>query len=62
MSAKTRSWEAAKKLVQSERDRRVPVRRKLLDIADEEAQRADLLKAKNITVQDATDRWLRSQR
>ena len=62
MSARTRFWEQAEKLAKAERDLRDPVRRKLQEIEDEEAQRAALRKSKNITVSDATDRWLRSQR
>ena len=58
MSFKTRSQEQAEKLAHSERDRRNPVKRRLLEIADEEAQRAAPRKSKNITIQDATDRWL----
>jgi hypothetical protein len=62
VSARTRSWEQAEKLAKAERDLRDPIRRKLQEIEDKEAQRAALRKSKNITVSDATDRWLRSQR
>ena len=62
VSAKTRSWEAAEKLAKTERDRRDPANLLLKKIADDEAQRVALLRSKDITVQDATDRWLRSQR
>lgn len=55
VSAKTRSWEQAERLAQVERDRRDPIKRKLLDIADEEAQRTALRKSKNITIAGATD-------
>ena len=61
VSARMRSWEQAKKLAQTERDRRDPVKRKLRKIEEAEAQRAALHNAKAITVQDAADRRLRSQ-
>ena len=62
ISARTKSWEQAEKLAQAERDRRDPVKQKLREIEEAEAQRVALLCAKAITVPDATDRWLRAQR
>jgi integrase len=60
VTAKTRSWEQAERVAQVERDRRDPVKRRLLEIEAEEVQKASLQKAKNITVKDATERWLKS--
>jgi hypothetical protein len=56
MSAKTRAWERAEQVAQAERDKRDPVKRRLQEIEDQEVQKADLQKAKNITVTDAVDR------
>src|ERR1017187_6293112 len=60
LSAKTRSWETAERFAQTERDRRDPVKRKLLEIAEQEAKKATAQKTQNITVVAATDRWLRA--
>jgi hypothetical protein len=62
VSARTRSWEQAERFAQTERDRRDPVKRKMLEIAEEEAQKAASTKAQNITVKVATDRWLAAQK
>jgi hypothetical protein len=59
MSAKTRAWDRAEDHAQPERDKRDPRKRRMQEIEDREVQRADLRKAKNITVTDAVDRWLR---
>jgi integrase/recombinase XerD len=60
VSAGTRSWEQAEEVAQAERDRRNPVKQRLQEIKDQEAQKLVLTKAQNITVEDATGRWLRS--
>lgn len=60
VSAKTRSWEEAERVAQAERDRRDPVRQRLREIEERETQKANHEKDKNITVPDATDRWMRS--
>jgi hypothetical protein len=62
VSSKTRPWEQAEKLAAPERARRDPAKLLIETIAAEEAQRIALRKSKNITIPDATDRWLRSQR
>jgi hypothetical protein len=62
ISARTRSWETAETFAQAERDRRDPVKRKLLEIAQQEAKKVAAQKVKNITVADATLRWLRAQK
>jgi site-specific recombinase XerD len=62
VSARTRSWEQAERLAQAERDRRDPVKKKLVEIAEQEARKAALKKVKNITVEDATGRWLSTQK
>jgi integrase len=60
LSAKTRSWDQAERLAQAERDKRDPVKKRLQEIEAEAAQKAALQAARNITVTDATERWLRS--
>jgi site-specific recombinase XerD len=60
VSAKTRSWEEAEKFAQHERDRRDPIKKRLLEIEEQEAQKVELQSSQNITVTIATDRWLRS--
>ncbi len=60
VSARTRSWEAAETLAQEERDRRSPVKRRLMEIAAVEAEKRALVGSKTLTVSDATDRWLKS--
>jgi hypothetical protein len=60
VSAKTRSWEQAEQFAQAERDRRNPVKQQLKEIEDQEAQKTELQKTKNITVVKAAERWLRS--
>lgn len=62
ISAKTRSWEQAEKAADAERDKRDPVKIELARIAVREAQEACLQKGKNITVPEATDRWVRSEK
>jgi integrase len=62
VSAKTRSWEQAERLAQTERERRDPVKRKLQEIEKQEAQKISLRKEKNITVSEAADRWYSSQK
>ena len=54
-SAKTRSWETAEKAAQAERDARDPVLIRLKEIADAESAKA----SGAITVEVATDRWLK---
>jgi integrase/recombinase XerD len=54
-SAKTRSWETAEKAAQAERDARDPVLIRLKEIADAESAKA----SGAITVEAATDRWLK---
>ena len=54
-SAKTRSWETAEKAAQAERDARDPVLMRLKEIADAESAKA----SGAITVEAATDRWLK---
>jgi hypothetical protein len=60
MSAKTRTWERAEQARQAGQDKRDPVKRRLQEIEEQEVHKADLQKAKNITVAEAVDRWLRS--
>jgi hypothetical protein len=60
MSAKTRTWERAEQARQAEQDKRDPVKRRLQEIEEQEVQKADLQKAKNITVAGAFHRCLRS--
>jgi integrase/recombinase XerD len=60
VSARTRAWERAETLAQDERDRRDPVKRRLLEIEAADAEKAVLAASKNLTVSDATDRWLKS--
>jgi hypothetical protein len=64
-SAKTRSWEQAERVAQTERDLRDPVKRKELQLEEEirkVQEQADVdaaaRKANLITVSDALDRWL----
>jgi integrase len=59
-SAKTRSWEQAKKIAQIERDNHDLVKVRLREIDAEEARKEALLRATSITVSDAVDRWLLS--
>jgi hypothetical protein len=60
VSAKTRATERAEQADQAERGRRDPVKQRLQEIEDQEAQKADLQKAKNITVTEAAIRRLLS--
>jgi integrase len=60
VSAKTRSWEQAETLAQAERDRRDPVKRRLIEIEAADAEKAALAASKTLSVADATDRWLKS--
>jgi hypothetical protein len=60
VSAKTRLWEQVEQFAQAERDRRDPVKRQLKEIEDQEAQKAELQKTKNITVAKGAERWLHS--
>lgn len=65
VSAKTRSWEQAEKLAQMERDLRDPAKRKEreLDALRQKIEfEAASKKAKNITVAEATERWIASQK
>ena len=62
ISAKTRAWDQAERVAQKERDRRNPVKRRLQEIADQEAQRVLPKTAESITVATATKRWLGSQK
>jgi len=62
VSAKTRSWEQAERLAQTERDRGDPVKRKLQQIEEQEAQMLSLRKEKNITVREPADRWFNAQK
>jgi adenylate kinase family enzyme len=62
VSARTRSWEQAERLAQTERERREPVKRKLQEIEKQEAQKISLRKEKNITVSAVADRWYSSQK
>jgi integrase/recombinase XerD len=62
VSAGTRSWEQAQIRAQAERERRDPVKRRLQEIQEREDQKAALTKTKNITVSEATHRWLKSQK
>jgi hypothetical protein len=62
MSAENRPRDQAERLAKAERDKRDPVRTELARIANREAQEARLQKAKNITVEMATDRWVRSEK
>jgi integrase len=60
VSAKTRSWEQAETYAHAERDRRDPVKQRLMEIEAVEAEKTALQESKNLTVVDATDRWLKS--
>ena len=60
VSAKTRSWEAAEKFAQVERDLRDPAKMELREIREREAAKTALQDSKNLTVVDATTRWLKS--
>jgi integrase len=60
VSAGTRSWGQAEEVAQAERDRRDPRKQALERNKEQEAQRDALTEAQNITVEDATDRWLKS--
>jgi hypothetical protein len=62
VSAKTRSWERAERLAQSERDLRDPAKIELRKIESRKAERAAAEKAKNIMVAVACDRWVASQK
>jgi hypothetical protein len=64
-SANTRSWERAEELANAERNKRDPVKRKLQEIADheaakaaEEAARSTAMRVKNITIDNALERWM----
>jgi hypothetical protein len=63
-SAKTRTWERAEQLAQTERNLRNPNKRiaeqRNALVREMDAQ-AVLKKAKNITIQSACDRWVASQ-
>jgi len=60
VSAKTRSWEQAETFAQAERDRRDPVKRRLMEIEAGEIAKTALVESKNLTVVKATERWLKS--
>ncbi len=62
VTVNTRSWEQAERAAQVERDRRDPVKKKLQEISEHESRKAASQKAKNITVQVATERWLAAQK
>lgn len=62
VSAKTRKWEKAEEFAQAERDRRDPVQQRLREIEEQEAHKSTLQQRQDITVLDATERWVMSQR
>jgi site-specific recombinase XerD len=58
VSARTRSWEQAEKVAQSERDARDPVKRELLKIDEMKAKLKADAKAKELSLEVAVDRWI----
>jgi hypothetical protein len=64
-SARTRSWEAAERAAQAERDLRDPVKIKLLEIEAKKVRNAEAEAAREsnkITIDQALDRWLKSHK
>jgi hypothetical protein len=62
LSAKTRSWEQAEKVAQSERDRRDPEKIALRRIAESEAAKSAALMAGAVSIETALDRWFVSMK
>ena len=62
VSAKTRSCEETEKFKQAEDDRRDPAIKRLREIDEQEAHKLTLQQPKDITVLDATKRWVASQK
>jgi hypothetical protein len=60
--AKTRSWEQSEKFAQAERDRRDPVKQRLREIEEQEIHKTTLQQTQDITIDEATERWVASQR
>ncbi len=58
ISAKTRSWEQAERVAQSERDKRDPVKIELQKIAEDEAAREAVRQAKLKPLDEALEQWL----
>jgi hypothetical protein len=58
VSAKTRSWEQAERVAQSERDKRDPVKIELQKIAEDQAARAAARQSKLKPLDDALEQWL----
>jgi site-specific recombinase XerD len=58
VSAKTRSWEAAERFAQSERDKRDPVKLELQKIAESEAAKKAADLPKETTLADALEQWI----
>jgi hypothetical protein len=62
MTAGTRSWEQTELVARAERDRRDPVKMKLQEIKDHEAQVTAAQRSQSITIADATGRWIAAQK
>lgn len=58
MSARTRSWEKAERVAQTERDKRDPVKIELLKIAEKEAAKKASEAAKLKPIGEALEQWL----
>jgi hypothetical protein len=62
VSAKTRFREQAEKFAQAERDRCNPLGERLREVEGQKAHKSTLQQTQDITVLDATERWVASQR
>lgn len=66
ISAKTRTWDEANRLGDEQRELRDPVKRKVREIEERQAAKesaaAAEMKAKTLTIVDATERWLKAQK
>jgi predicted nucleic acid-binding Zn-ribbon protein len=60
--AKIRKWEDAGEFAEAERDRRRPVTRRNREIEEQEAHKNTLQQTQDITVLDAAERWVASQK
>ncbi|HEY1160874.1 MAG TPA: tyrosine-type recombinase/integrase [Terracidiphilus sp.] len=61
-SAKTRSWEAAERAVQAERDLRDPIKIAEREMASQREADVAARKSNQVTIEDALNRWLNSQK
>jgi uncharacterized protein YqfB (UPF0267 family) len=66
IAANTRSWSEAEKIAQTERDKRDPDKRKVKELEERlaavQAQADATAAKKTLTIEEATERWLKAQK